>query len=115
MIKMIKTYEERRDDKEIKVTLIGDAFLDDDGNYSAYAELSKNDIENTEGTSSEYPAYYAKVCWRTFDDWDGEDGGDACNWDKPEGIKFGNGSNWIADGLVGVNSFDGYIFEIDLV
>ena len=98
--------------KIIKVTLVDDAFLDDDGNYTAHAELSKNDIENTEGASSDYPTYYAKVCWTTLDGWDGEDGGNACDWDKPAGIKFGN-NNWIADGLVGVNDFSGYTFDLD--
>ena len=96
--------------KIIKVTLIEDAFLDDDGNYTAHAELSKNSIENTEGESSYYPVYYAAVRWTTLQGWDGEDGGNACAWNKPDSIYLGN--SWIADGLEGVNHFEGYLFEL---
>lgn len=95
----------------IEVTLIQDAFLDDDGNYSASAMLSQNDIDNTDnGEESGYPANYALVRWNTLESWDGEDGGDACDWGKPEGIKL-NGE-WIADGLEGINDFNGYKFVI---
>jgi hypothetical protein len=97
--------------KTITVTLTQDAFLDDDGDYSARAELSQNDIDNTDnGNESGYPANYALVRWNTLESWDGEDGGDACDWGKPEGIKLNN--KWIADGLEGVTDFTGHNFVI---
>ena len=96
--------------KVVKVTLVGDAFLDDDGSFSAHAVFSKNDIENTEGDSENgYPVNYALVKWNTLENWDGEDGGEACNWDMPEGIRLSN--QWVSDGLIGVNDFNGYSFE----
>lgn len=98
--------------KEITATLINDAYLDDDGNFSALAKLSQNDIENTDDEDSGFPVNYAKVRWTTLTDWDGEDGGQACDWEKPEGILF-NGQ-WIADGLDGVNKFNGCQFKLIL-
>jgi len=92
---------------KIIVTLVDDAFLDDDGNYTALATLSKNDIENTEDATSEFPESYAKVHWNTLDSWDGEDGGDACDWSAPEGVKLGD---WIADKKTGINDFSGFDF-----
>jgi hypothetical protein len=95
--------------KTIKVTLIEDAFLNDDGNYIANAVLSENTIDNTDDEESGYPINYAIVKWTVFDDFDGDDGSNACDWSNPEGVIF-NG-NWIADKTDGVNQFKGCIFE----
>jgi len=96
--------------RTIKVTLVDQAYLDDDGNFTALAELSENNIENTSNGDDGYPVSYAKVHWDTLEEWDGEDYGEACNWEQPDGIRFNN--EWIADGLSGVNKFKGFKFEI---
>ena len=89
--------------KAIKVTLIQDAYLDDDGDYTALAILGKNEIDNTDDEESGYPVNCAKVRWNTVDGFDGEDESNACDWSNPEGVKF-NGQ-WIADKFEGVNNF----------
>ena len=91
--------------KKITVQLIQDAYLDDDGNYTARAKIIVLEDGDGDGDGECQAQAEINVYWDMIFGLS-DDQADACDWSSPDGAMLDG--YWIADKFNGLGAYTGY-------